>query len=174
MRLALACATLLLGAGQAQAKTLYFTGDPATNRWCVFAAKAAMLGEAERLRDAAFSAGIRVGEGELERGEIVRLEVVAGPESGDWAMTDTYRLRGGRVVAVERTTGYASGEPRTFQTFAWRAGAWRPDRDWGGPGYLPVEPPEADLTSQPYYLAVAQAARASVPAKGVCRTFPRR
>lgn len=171
MRLVAACVALLLlaAAGSVQARILYFVGDRATNRWCVFATKGAMLAEEERLQDAAFSAGVMTGEAELDGRAIVRLEVAAGPQSGDWVMIDTYRLRDGRVVAVERTTGYASGAPRTFQAFAWRGGVWEPDRDWGGPGFLPVEPPTADLTTQPYYLAIAQAAKA--PAEGACRIF---
>lgn len=180
MRGALAVVALLLTAGSAEARSLYFAGDESIGRWCVYATIAAAQAEADRLVEAAIAregdiSAVTGGAAQADRrGAVIEFTLSVGPESGDWVMTDTYRLEGGRPVAVKRDIGYANGDRPSYQTFVRQKGGWLVRRTWGGPGYLPSEPPDSNVTTQPYYVAVAEALKVAVPAKGVCRTLPPR
>lgn len=169
-------AMLALAAGGADARTLHFAGDRATGRWCVFTDRSAMLQEAtranervERLRTGN-PGDVLTGEATVARnGAIAAVIVQGGADSGDWAVTDDYRLRGGRVVSMKRVVGHADGSPHAILTYA-RSGDQLVRRaQTRNSGFVPDWPVYADLTDQPYFALLMKAARLRIPPEGICR-----
>lgn len=101
--LALPLAILLLGAAPAPAgKTLYFARPYDPFRWCGYTSKAA---QDLALRDSHGGESVRA---TYVAGRITRLTYETYPESGDWAVTDTYRVSGRRLW-LERSVGLTQG-----------------------------------------------------------------
>jgi len=179
--LALAGAMALsLNAAQAAPKSpaLHVVGDEATGRWCAFGSKRLALAAEARLREAAISrdgsiSDVLWGQAEIDpTGAVVGLTLGYGPDSGDWAVTDTYRLEDSKPVSLRRGIGYADGSPDHTETYA-RVGERLVLRSRSRDSRYTDMPVLTDLAREPYFPLLLQAARRSaLPTTGLCTRSP--
>lgn len=171
MRSAILLAGLLLGLAttadaRPQARRLFLTTNYEESRWCAFSSRAPAEASAEE------NFGLTLVDATVaSNGAITRLTVVWGPESGDWAVTDTYRLKGVETDRVDRVIGDASGRP-VRQTFARRSGRLVASKTTGGPAFVPDAAPYADLTNAPFYALLRRAATAPNAPTQLCVASP--
>lgn len=175
-RFSLLASVVALAAGSAEARSLYFVGDETSGRWCVYPVRHAMLDQERRLHERYAKVEsdeepplVLMGEARLGKdGAIQALSVSGGAHSGDWAVTDSYRLKGGRIVSMRRVVGHADGSRDAILTFQPVGGRLVLKRQNNPSGFVPDWPILSDLRREPYYRGVARAATASVPPQGIC------
>jgi len=170
------------GVAQAAPKTraFYFAGDERTGQWCAFASKPLAQARALTLQDAATRqqggsiSDVMGGKVVVDRsGGLVALTVEYGPDSGDWAVTDGYRLEGARPTSLRRVIGYADGGPYHIETYE-RVGDRLVLKTRSRDTRYVEMPVVADVSREPYSALVLEAARIpTLPTNGVCRQSPR-
>ena len=175
-RLAVLASVLALAAGSAQARSLYFVGDETSDRWCVYPTRHAMLDQERRLQERYANVEsdeepplVLIGEAHLGKdGAIQQLDVSGGSHSGDWAVTDSYHLRGGGIVFMRRVVGHADGSRDAILTFQPVGGRLALKSQNDNSGFVPNWPVLNDLRGEPYFRMVTRSAGASVPPQGIC------
>ena len=170
--------TLLAGPAKAAVTpTFYFIGVPDTGRWCAYATRAAMLKEERRLRDSNDGVFVDYELGNVRvdpQGHPSALSITVFTESGDWAVTDSYRLKDGAPTHAVREVGYADGEGPVRQNFVRTASKWRLQSSAGHAGYIPDFPLYARISDGPFYPFVMRVARGGpIPTAGFCNRLAR-